>query len=876
LPDFFGLAEDVVRELGVSQDSPVRKVLTKAREIAKEVNVGGLISADRVFGLLEREFDVADIQAAVAKSLGRNTEPDLSAHQLLLRLATTANLRTQLVTTNFDRLFEKCGRDLAIHQPPRLPNPSRFDDLNGLVYLHGRVNDTHTGADGSGFVLSSSDFGHAYLSEGWATEFFREIVRTYVVVFVGYSADDPPIQYLLEGLLRTPDPSRHMYAFQAEESDETLARWRHKGVEPISYAYSDGHSALWATLEAWAQRADNPIAWRRTIVNLAMGGPETLQPHQRGQVAHVVSTYEGAREFAERSPPAEWLCVFDPSCRYAKSEQSDWLEPESPVIDPFALYSLDLDATPQRGDPHRRSATRDIPSGARDAFLASSMDRQDLSDESFAALRGYYAAHIPRLPPRLACLGWWIANVADQPTAVWWAARQGSLHAFVRQGIERWLGRRHEQCDPVIRLAWRYLLEAWERVDDNTRRDWYELKARLDRDGWDSAAVRDFTAITCPYVKASPALMSGPVPPKKGSDLGLRDLVQLEVECPVPPLDAEIPDQWLEHVLRGLRRNIELAVRLGEEVNDPHRFHIAPIARDDSPGISDHGRAEGLSGCVIGFASIYERLIDLDVSKAKCELLAWPADDATAFSRLRLWAGGKPQLLTAEEFCQLVNGLSDDAFWSDDHQRDFLLVLAERWRTLPEEPRKEIEKRLLGGPPKWIGVDEAKYEEYRACATLDRLQWLADRGCSFSCDLKEEIDKRSRSAQTWKPEYAGRAAASRETRGGWVATNTEHSVLLREPIASILSKARESSGWAQSNTLEERDPFAGLCAERPVRAYRALLQAARDKEFPEWAWNTFLTSNARENDPPRFSAAIGLRLCRFPDASLHKLLYPCT
>ena len=69
LPDFFGLAEAVIRELGVPEDSDACKVLDKAREIGDELSVTGLISADRVFGLLEREFTVADIQAAVAKSL---------------------------------------------------------------------------------------------------------------------------------------------------------------------------------------------------------------------------------------------------------------------------------------------------------------------------------------------------------------------------------------------------------------------------------------------------------------------------------------------------------------------------------------------------------------------------------------------------------------------------------------------------------------------------------------------------------------------------------------------------------------------------------------------------------------------------------------
>ena len=54
LPDFFGLADAVLRELRVSEDSDARWLLEKASQLGEERNVPGLISADRVFGLLER------------------------------------------------------------------------------------------------------------------------------------------------------------------------------------------------------------------------------------------------------------------------------------------------------------------------------------------------------------------------------------------------------------------------------------------------------------------------------------------------------------------------------------------------------------------------------------------------------------------------------------------------------------------------------------------------------------------------------------------------------------------------------------------------------------------------------------------------------
>ncbi|QDU60963.1 hypothetical protein Pan216_18160 [Planctomycetes bacterium Pan216] len=265
LVDFFGLADAVIKELGAAADSNAKKLLEKAKEIGEELDVTGLISADRVFSLLEREFTTPDIQSAVAKSLKPASDVDRTAHDVLLRLARTPEDKTQLVTTNFDRLFESDPSTIQTYLPPRLPQLSRGDALNGIVYLHGRVDIEYQHAEADGFVLSSADFGHAYLTEGWATEFFREIVRKYVVVFVGYSADDPPVHYLLEGLRRSPDSLNRLYSFQSDGSVEDTARWRHKGVHPIAYARADGHPALWDTLDEWALRAEDAERWQRNV-----------------------------------------------------------------------------------------------------------------------------------------------------------------------------------------------------------------------------------------------------------------------------------------------------------------------------------------------------------------------------------------------------------------------------------------------------------------------------------------------------------------------------------------------------------------------------------------------------------------------------------
>ena len=79
-------------------------------------------------------------------------------------------------------------------------NGDGIGDLNGIIHLHGIVDEHYQKAESDGFILTSSQFGRAYLADGWATRFFREILDQYVVVFIGYTADDPPVQYLLEAL----------------------------------------------------------------------------------------------------------------------------------------------------------------------------------------------------------------------------------------------------------------------------------------------------------------------------------------------------------------------------------------------------------------------------------------------------------------------------------------------------------------------------------------------------------------------------------------------------------------------------------------------------------------------------------------------------
>jgi hypothetical protein len=877
LPDFFGLAEKVVAKLRVDQNSPARKLIKEAQEIDRRVGVSGVISADRVFGILEREFPSREIEEAVASALIPPPNCDLSAHNILLDLATTPDGCVQLVTTNFDRLFDDCGRHLPTWEPPKLPDPLRPNDVNGIVYLHGRSTPEYSGAEGDGFVLSSSEFGRAYLSDGWATSFIREVLGKYVVVFIGYTADDPPVQYLLEALRSASGPLENAYAFQAGDHDDAAARWRHKGVAAISYNADNGHAALWQSLEAWSERARDPEAWYARVIDASKSGPAALQPHERGQVAHVVSTYEGVKKFCagENPPPAEWLCVFDRHRRFAKPGHSGWFRHKGPYVDPFDLYGLDSDFPPSKLDPEDYYAKREAPSDAWDAFALNRRDRSQLRDENLAGLRGHWGRHFPLLVPRLGQLGVWLAKVCDQPSAVWWAAHQLSLHQGIQELISWELERSNRAIYPYIRQAWRSLFEAWNYIEDDFHADWYALQAAIQKEGWNSALVRRLGDFLRPRLSVEPDFWSGPKPPS--SDARIEDAVRvmrMDVKYPKAHEEVIVPDEWCAAVVRVLRQNLEIALSLETEIGGYGLSDITPIVPEDATQDNDsYRRTDGLSAAVIRFSELFSQLLARNKLAAKLEFSAWPIDDDTIFARLRIWAAGRRSIVSDDEFGSFIESLSDAAFWSSYHQRDLLLVLAERWKKLNSMSRKSIERRLLKGPKRWRREKTAAFENRRAWSILSRVHWLTNSGCKFSSGIRNQLKLCSEGAPDWKPEYGEKAARSLEGRAGFVETDTNHDALTHTPLSSLLRRAKELSGQSEE-FLVEKDPFAGLAAERPVLALSALTHAARQGDFPEWAWRRFLNSEARKDDEPRFARLIAERLASYPDAQIATIIHP--
>ncbi|MFI3247279.1 MAG: SIR2 family protein [Ferrimonas sp.] len=858
LSDFWKLAKNVINELGLQPNSNVQKLINAANKIEEETEISNVISADKIFGLLEREFSTSDIYKAVATALTPKPDVDKTAHQTMLKLATTTDGVVRLVTTNFDRLFDMCDPQLPTFTPPQLPDLSNSNSLNGVVYLHGKVNEDNTGAENSGFVLSSSEFGAAYLANGWATSFVKAILEKYIVVFVGYSADDPPIQYLLEALSKNSNTLNDIYAFQIGSQSKASELWSHKNVKAIPF---DGYEQLWNTLEKWSIRAENPDCWYQRVIETAKLGPQQLESFQRGQVAHIISYMEdidGINELISNDPPlpASWLNVFDSKLRCKEIEL------------------LNLDSEPLN-DTHTKQGVSD---NSWDAFAISKYDLKQTKEINLNDFFG--VSKYSKLPPRLMKLADWLSKVAKQPEAILWAIQQPNLHPEIKKRIKSQLIN-DKDVNSVIYDNWTCLLDFfdnYEKHNNNCYNFESEVKAEVKKTGWTNRIIREFFKYSQPYIRIYQPITTGTH--LKESELSLEQLIHRDVIYPKPPLNLKVPVNFLYQVTRAIRCSLETAAELHQEIKMDCFTMCYSITPEDG---NNNSKKDGLLAWVLLYITYLEELAIHSITLAQKEILLWPSDDNIVFAKLRTWALGKNNLVPNNKFNLVCSMIPNKAFWGKHNQRDLLLSIKERWNSLNKKNRLHIEKRILLGPPKENGEREEDYKQRKAHLILVRLLWLIKHNCVLRSDSSELRNKYDLDAPTLKDEDIDSAVKSYALRIGIIEENRDYSCLMGIATAEIIPTAQEILN-KQYSFFTKHNPFLGLSINKPIRALSALRFNLNDNEMPAWAWDTFLNvnnprgeflnaSNPRE-DKPKLMAIIMKTLCQLSSKQLAKIIEP--
>ncbi|PVZ64997.1 SIR2 family protein [Pelagibaculum spongiae] len=865
LPDFFSLVGNVCRSLGITEHDAIQKQIEIGSKDSDKITIK--CSGDRAFGLLEKDFFLDDIEHEVAKALKPKkleTHPEecYRSHKILLDLATTPNNDLQLVTTNFDRLFEdalgKKDSGKYCHLPPRLPSIRHGQALNGITYLHGRVNKEYDSSDkeGQGFILTSAQYGRAYLAHGWATDFFKDILVNFTVVFVGYSADDPPIQYLLEALNQTNRRNK-IYAFAQGSEASVISDWASKGAKGIIFQEYD---QLWDSLSEWAARARNPQKWIQKIAVLAKKGPQNLQPYERGQVAHLVSSTDGAKAFAQTSPTAEWLYVFDKNIRLKILDLSPSSELEATAFQNW--YKLDSDNIEAKISSYDFTPPKvNLNWDAFEIFATDSFFNEEKYENIFY---GENSKQTKKLPERLDYLCRWLASVSNQYEALTWVARKKELHPNIITSL-RFKLLQPDSFNEPYKQAWTLLLSHVDLIADEApllRQS--ALAQEASAIGWNLLTLTKLASEISPILVCKPYSDESLFSPKREDDL----IKHLGITISFPPTYLPTPENhnllnFLDIFIRKLLSVKKLYEVINQQLPRVPRLDFSPL----SHAKLNYNR-QSLTNHLKCCAQLFSLAYSYKPKETLVHLISWPTDDPIFF-QLKVWCFLYLPKKYPKQALDFILSAHQHFLEEPSYYSDLTKVASHYWKDFsPAELyiienvlSKEVSKRDLEEEP---GARVLASRVYHFVQLIDGEQ---HRLSDVFHDKMEHIGQKIQAKE--RP-----ALNPIETRVGFIRQEESCDALQDLALEKVIKKAKKISK-IDFYQFEETDPWSGYCKSETDNAINALILELENTEngqpFDEWPWKKFFSSTARENFP-QTNYARSLKLIKKLQPN-HKILF---
>tara|TARA_B100001094_G_scaffold333302_1_gene410501 strand:- start:10752 stop:14420 length:3669 start_codon:yes stop_codon:yes gene_type:complete len=310
MPSFKELTEKSIKMLAKDSNTEAQKLLESMNSSCSEA------SYERVFSLLEEQYPLNEVLDTVKQQLlsSKKSTCELKCHSLIVDLAKSNTKKgVRIVTTNFDSMFEKVfkneGMKPQIKKPPYFTNLEYTEDYEGLTYLHGKIDDYQ---DPNDIVLTTKTYGRAYLSEGWATKFIKQILEKYCVVFIGYSAEDPTVKFLLEGL-KIKKGRHECYVFTEESSAK---KFKEYGFTTLCHK-DDDFDTLWKALNYWKKFHQDPTCFSDQFMQLIQQEPYKLNAFERTLVFNLLDSdlyYANVLHQHLNLISVYWLTVLDSKC----------------------------------------------------------------------------------------------------------------------------------------------------------------------------------------------------------------------------------------------------------------------------------------------------------------------------------------------------------------------------------------------------------------------------------------------------------------------------------------------------------------------------------------------------------------------------------
>jgi len=851
LPGFAELVEKVYTALAATPNA-VQQAAIEAGQL------------DTAVGLLEA--DILNGREAVRRALASILTPDLSApnatatHEALLTLGKTREGPTRLITTNFDRLFEEviAAKTLTIERfhAPLLPVPkNRWD---GLVYLHGLLTAAPTSSELDRLVVSSGDFGLAYLTERWAARFVTELFRNYTVCFVGYSINDPVLRYMMDALaadrlLGESPPEMFAFGSYSKGKDEERGNeWRAKNVTPILYREHNRHMYLHKTLRIWADTYRDGVRGKeRIVIECAMARPlaSTRQDDFVGRLLWALSDPAGlpARRFADLDPvpSLDWLEPLSEE-RYQHADLSRFGVPSRSTVDDNLTFSLT-----QRPSPFPLAPWM---------CIADVGARRSRWDEVMRELAR-----------------WLIRHLDDPALLLWLVKRGGQLQDDLVWLIERRLDELAKlECDgnmakltriregapnaipsPLMRTLWRLLLTG--RVKSWLRDfDLYRWRARFKRDGLTATLRLELRETLTPRVSLREPFHWPAEEGESREPERIKDLVEWEIVLSTDHVHSSLRDmpkdeRWtaaLPELLSDfsalLRDALDLMRELGgaDDKNDLSYVH--------QPSISEHPQNRGFHD--------WTALIDLtrdawlatvaqSLERAVLMAESWWHTPYPLFRRLAFFAAAQDGVISHRRALDWL--LADDQWWlwSVETERESMRLLVALAPQVDEVMLRELEHAVLAGPPREMFKDDIEPERWTRI--LDREIWLrlakiAEAGAVLGATGKERLEALSARYLEWKL-----AADQRDEFPIWTGDGNEWRKFIATPrrrreLIEWLRQQPSTDDWQEDDWLQRcRDNFAttacALCALAkegvwPTDRWREPLQAWSEEKLIKRSW----------------------------------------
>ena len=736
---------------------------------------------DVVLGMLERRMDgiahnesvVREVVKSLLKVDSSNKKAKPSPiHHALIKLADRGKAST-IVTTNFDSLLEdaadKIGLSIQKYALGAIPRPMRTESFSGVLHIHGIIEcDKDTPAP---LILTDHDFGEYYLRQRIIPDFIYDTARIFNIVFVGYSANDPPMRYLLNAI--AADDTRfkdfkERFTFVDTINPVVLEDWRGRGITPIPYTKTNGHSMLVRTLKRWA------------VLSMKNGDPAFVDSEMKRLVQKKYDIASDAdhdifEHLIRRSIPKERERLSELISK--QGADLGWLN---------ALVS---------------SAFENLTIENKDDCIKSIRDINQLIQV-------------------------FVRERMESVHTIEWALKLGSNDNIKRSALRCVFKSIYDQTNEPWRTAWSLILESWNKYSakEETFFNIYQINQQLNTGNRNWSLIESIIDLVRPYLKFNP-LSTVNETPGVVDDIFIalftseenHDLNELTFEC---LCDNDTDKSFLKSLGLALDSLVFSALNTARKIGwDGHHdlwqlgsLYRVYFARDDeNDRHSDPDELnQGIAPSVKLLHSVVARLIDIDIQSAKEFIQRWKITNSPI--HLRLWASlsRNHQLTHENEVGDFLVSLDDQKFWELGGYPEIAELRAIRFKELTPSIKRNILDRIRKLPPYEIftridNADKALIDnarQYWAVREFQRIE-LADSSHKWiEAPDKEWMNSLLNNNPDWPPVTRIDTGFHHSPEASWTEPNpdNQYDLLPGNDLLNALEKVLlpDLSGWPDS------------------------------------------------------------------------------